>query len=127
MRLRVVIAMVVLAFSRVALAVFGFPRVRRLLSRSRPIAARTDDAMRARSWAKAVVRAGQRLPFRTTCLDRSVALWLLLRARRIGGEIRIGVRPGEPLEAHAWVEHAGVVVYDDEAPGFEAFDDPVLQ
>jgi len=127
MRLRVLMAMVVLTLSRVALAAFGFARVRRLLARSRAVTARADDASRARAWAKAVVRAGQRLPFRTTCLDRSIALWWLLRATRIGGEIRIGVRAGEPLEAHAWVEHAGVVLYDDEAPGFAAFDDPVLQ
>lgn len=118
MRLRVLIAMFVLAFSRLALAVFGFGRVRRVLLRFRAVVPRADDAVRARSWAKAVVRAGERLPFRTTCLDRSVALWSLLRARRIGGEIRIGVRAGEPLEAHAWVEHAGVVLYDDEAQDF---------
>jgi len=99
----------------------------RMLTRERGDIPRTDDAARARLLARAIVSAANRLPLRTTCLDRALALWWLLGAHGIGGAIRIGVRGGEKIEAHAWVEHAGEVLYDDEAKNYAAFDDPVLQ
>jgi hypothetical protein len=54
----------------------------------------------------------RRLPFEPTCLEKSLALWWLLRRHRIPGQLRIGVRKnlsGE-FEAHAWVEADGVVL-----------------
>ena len=126
MRLRVLEAAAVLVLARVTLALGGFPRVRRMLTRERALTTRDGDAKRARELAKAVVRASQRLPVRTTCLDRALALWWLLRAHGIGGALRIGVRGGERLEAHAWVEHAGAPLYDDEAEEYAAFDAPII-
>ena len=72
-------------------------------------------------------RAADNLPLRTTCLDRALALYWLLRLHKIGGTVRVGVREGEGLNAHAWVEHAGAVLYDDEADSYRAFDRALFQ
>ena len=72
-------------------------------------------------------------PWKPQCLTRSLALAWLLRWRGIPFVIRIGVprgttmgREGEPvsISAHAWVEHAGIVLNDrqDVALQFSAFD-----
>ena len=46
-----------------------------------------------------------------TCLEKSLALWWLLRRRRIPCELRIGARKtGGKFEAHAWVERGGVAL-----------------
>lgn len=52
-------------------------------------------------------------PFPATCLTRSLLLrWLLCR-RGVASQLRIGVRVTQGvLDAHAWVEYAGVPVND---------------
>ncbi len=80
---------------------------------------------RARRHARAVDVAAGNVPFRARCLERSLALWRLLRRRRMAAELRIGVRKSErDLEAHAWVELAGRVVNDraDVHRRYAAFD-----
>ncbi|HVR38369.1 MAG TPA: lasso peptide biosynthesis B2 protein [Thermoanaerobaculia bacterium] len=70
---------------------------------------------RAIELARAVDRVARHLPLRTSCLDRAVALWWLLVRNGAGGALRIGVRrEGDALAAHAWVEHEGEVLFDDE-------------
>ena len=52
-------------------------------------------------------------PYRATCLRQSLALWWLLRRRRIPAELRIGVRKDNAgLRAHAWVELDGRALND---------------
>jgi hypothetical protein len=76
------------------------------------------------------VKAG---PWRPRCLLRSLALAWLLSRRGIPCVIRIGVPVGkgslhakdpDGFSAHAWVEHAGIVLNDrqDVATQFSAFD-----
>lgn len=64
---------------------------------------------RARQVAHRVNHIGTRLPWRSTCLVRAVALKILLARRGIpGGIVRFGVRKtAGRLEAHAWVLRAG--------------------
>jgi len=82
------------------------------------------DAARL-AWA--VYIASRNVPFQTTCLDRALALFRLSRAEGLAAELRIGVRTSDgALEAHAWVEHDGVVLLDEEASRFVAFDAPIL-
>jgi hypothetical protein len=77
-----------------------------------------------------VVKAG---PWRPQCLVRSLALSWLLSRRGIPCVVRIGVPVGgdslhaegsDGFRAHAWVEHAGIVLNDrqDVATQFSAFD-----
>ena len=48
---------------------------------------------------------------RPTCLEKSLALWWLLRRQGIASSVRIGARTaGGKLEAHAWVERDGTAL-----------------
>ncbi|MDH3282140.1 MAG: lasso peptide biosynthesis B2 protein [Gammaproteobacteria bacterium] len=48
-----------------------------------------------------------------TCMDQSVALWAMLKRRGYAANVRLGVRRNDTtLEAHAWVESAGRVIFD---------------
>jgi hypothetical protein len=50
-----------------------------------------------------------------TCLEESLTLWYLLRKQGIAVCLRIGVRKeNEKFEAHAWVEHRGEALNQDE-------------
>lgn len=71
-----------------------------------------DVAARTAAVVRAVV---QRHPFRSNCLQRSLTLWCLLRARGIEGDLRVGVQKiAGRLEAHAWVEYRGAVLNDQD-------------
>jgi hypothetical protein len=75
-----------------------------------------DARAEARAIAEIVALAARHTPFRTTCLPRSLALRCLLQRRGIESELRIGVRKSaDALEAHAWIEHRGEPLIDDEA------------
>lgn len=67
----------------------------------------------------AVGRAGARLPWHTTCLDRAAAAQMMLRRRGRAGTVVIGLAPQEGWGAHAWlVGSTGVVVGGAEAARF---------
>jgi len=54
---------------------------------------------------------------RSTCLEKSLGLWWLLRREGITSSVRIGARmAGGKLEAHAWVECGGAALNE---PGGE--------
>lgn len=63
--------------------------------------------------------------WRANCLQRSLALWWLLRRNGIRSELHIGTRKiGRQLDAHAWIEIEGVVLNDssDVRHRYEPFD-----
>lgn len=62
---------------------------------------------------------------RPTCLEKSLALWWLLRQVGIASSVRIGTRKAAgKLEAHAWVECDGVALNEPagEHRHYAAFD-----
>ena len=70
----------------------------------------------------AAVRYGWARP---TCLEKSLALWWLLRRHGITSSVRIGARAaGGKLEAHAWVECEGAALNepDGEHRHYATFD-----
>lgn len=74
-----------------------------------------------------VVRAVHLLGPRSgaTCLPQSLAAARLLARIDITAQVRIGVaslEPGQPLNAHAWVEVDGVVVGEFPLASFHPFD-----
>jgi hypothetical protein len=107
-------AWIVVGVVRVLLWALPWRRVRRalLLGRSNGILSFPDlrgtppDDL---EWA--VRAAGRLIPF-ATCLTQALALqWLLGGARAC--QVCIGVKVvHEKLEAHAWVEHRGVILLD---------------
>jgi hypothetical protein len=105
---------------RVALALFGL----------RPLLARLDRdcggecvaqrlaAARARRVHRLVARAGRVWPG-TSCLPVALITGWLLRREGFTTNLRLGVRPSpDGIDAHAWIECAGVAVG---APSPESF------
>ncbi len=96
------------------LRLLGFKRTRDLLRRFVPPSAafEPNDSIKIPFAAKRIARlvgiAGRHGPYRATCLRQSLALWYLLRRRRIPAQMCIGVRKeNQKLQAHAWVEYRG--------------------
>ena len=66
------------------------------------------DAYRiGRRLGQPVRRTLDPLPWDSRCLMRSLVLLRMLARRGVVCRLVIGVRPGETLEAHAWIEHDG--------------------
>ena len=107
---------------------FGMRRLQEFLVRT-AAGRRLPSAGDARSAAGLVAAAAGRLPLVTpTCLERSLALWWLLRRRGHEVELYVGVRPlADGVEAHAWVESGGEVLNDrgDVKERFAAFHNPL--
>ncbi len=63
--------------------------------------------------AVAVDRAARRLPLNTACLPRAMAVQWMLRRRRIGSTLVVGLASGGAparYDLHAWVEADGITV-----------------
>lgn len=75
---------------------------------------RLTGNLAARRLARAVERGAARLPGETRCLARALALHAMLRRRRMGDTLLIGVRPrterGSIDDLHAWVLREGEVL-----------------
>lgn len=94
-------------------------RLGQLLDGRSPTAVGVADAGDALRFANATLRILARLPplpYRNTCLYRSVAECLVLLRVGIPCRLQIGVRRNgaaqEELEAHAWVERDGEATTD---------------
>jgi Transglutaminase-like superfamily len=114
-RRTLLIAWLWLPFFWLGLRVLGLPRLQVWLQR-RPLAVRlasTLDVPKMQALGEAVNIAARYSPFPATCLSRSLLLGWLLRRCGVGSDLHIGVRMRQGvLEAHAWVEFAGVPVND---------------
>ena len=126
-RLLVAEAAALLGLVWLGLSILPFPTLRRLVDRfvghSDAVAAgSSSEPVRRVAWA--VLAVARRWPVRTTCLVEALAADAMLRRGGYAPELRFGVRPpgsgSKPLEAHAWLEHQGVVVLGDveNLPGY---------
>jgi hypothetical protein len=83
-------------------------RIARQANLGAPASRRADEV------ASVVAMAARHTLGDHTCLHRSMALWWMLRRRGLDTRLMMGVRKGDAgLEAHAWVNHAGVVLNDE--------------
>jgi hypothetical protein len=126
---------VALCVTWVGLRLAGFRRWRRVLvwlTPGAPAVSAAQDAElldSARAIARTEESAARHLPFPTNCLERSLVLWWLLRARGIGADLRIGARKeADRFEAHAWVEFSGTQLSSEQDPHlhFVPFDGPLI-
>ena len=112
-------ALATLAVASLAIALLPFRTVAAAASRPlcKPAAARTDSVARAR-WA--VQAWARRVPWRTVCFQRGLALHWMLRRRGIGSVLLYGAKRGdEGLAAHVWIDVAGeTVIGGEEAADF---------
>lgn len=78
---------------------------------------RTHHSSRdAEAVARTVDAVTRRLPVRSKCLPRSLALWTMLQRAGIDATLRIGMRTDGSGEAHAWVECDGKALGEDVDP-----------
>jgi hypothetical protein len=121
-------ALVLLPLTAAALRVLSFARVQALLSSTLRRSAATGQscaADRVQAATRVVGLAAERGLVRVGCLPHSLVLWWLLRRQGGDAVLRFGVRKaGAVIEAHAWVEHDGAALNDDNHvhERFAAFD-----
>lgn len=111
-----------LLLARLALIFIPFPRLARHLGKfvtptvARSLQAtsqRSDDHARlAEEVGWAVTRAARHVPFKAVCLPQAMAARVMLKRRGVGSVLHFGAARGEkkPLDAHAWLDAAGVEV-----------------
>lgn len=102
-----------LALVRLALRLLAFGKVRMLIDRLAKAPMTAQDPAVARAVRRAVSRAARTIPG-SVCLAQALTAELLLRRDGQSARVSIGVAlDGKPIDAHAWVESAGVVVTGD--------------
>lgn len=121
-RLLAVEAVECLVAARLALVLVPFPRLADWLGtlvpptdpRALRVASEASprDASIAREMGWAVTRAARHVPFRAVCLPQAMAAQFMLRRRGVMSVMRFGAGRGaeKSLEAHAWLDAAGVEV-----------------
>ena len=116
-------AVVFLLAARLALIFVPFPRLARRLgtfvpptdpraaqARTRPL--RRSEAQLAEDIGWAVTRAARYVPFKAVCLPQAMAAQVMLKRRGVQSVMHFGAAKGtdKPLDAHAWLDAAGVEV-----------------
>ena len=97
----------------------GYYRLRGLMEKLSPLPAtpastsESEVVQRAGEIAQIVAIAAGHGVYKATCLRRSLLVWWFLRREGIQSQIRFGVHMSDHgLEAHAWVERAGIILND---------------
>jgi len=121
-RLLLAEAVLGLTAARLALIFVSFPRLARRLgtlvastdprAASAGIAANPDQVDMAKEVSWAVTCAARYMPFRAVCLPQAMAAHSMLKRRSIASVMRFGAgkEHGQPLDAHAWLQAAGIEV-----------------
>jgi hypothetical protein len=116
-----------LLVARLSLIFVSFPRLaRRLGTLVGPADARAlratlhdkqDQARVAEEIGWAVTRAARHVPFDAVCLPQAMAARIMLKRRGVDSVLHFGARigrdkigPDQPIDAHAWLDAAGVEV-----------------
>jgi hypothetical protein len=115
-------AVTCLLAARLALIFIPFPRLARRLGAFVPpadprvaqagIEIAPDQPRIAEDIGWAVTRAARSVPFGAVCLPQAMAAQVMLRRRGIKSVMHFGAARGreKPLDAHAWLDAAGVEV-----------------
>jgi len=128
-------AMILLPLMALSLRLTGLRRSQRIFSRFIP-----HNSARKTGWSEATLTQALHISrlvglavrhgiYPANCLQRSLALWWLLRRQGIRSEMYIGTRKeAGRLDAHAWIEMEGVVLNDssDVRHRYETFDREIL-
>ncbi|MES2056360.1 MAG: lasso peptide biosynthesis B2 protein [Pseudomonadota bacterium] len=121
-RALVIEAAISMFIARISLLLFPFARIARRLGAFVPptdprVAAHaegaTDRQIRlARDIGWAVRASAPFMPFRSVCLQQAMAAQMMLRRRGIPTVMHFGAGRGDekPIDAHAWLDAAGVKV-----------------
>jgi hypothetical protein len=115
-------AVACLLAARLALFFIPFPRLARRLGTFVPptdarvsqvrTATAPDQSRHAAEIGWAVTRAARYVPFKAVCLPQAMAARVMLERRGVKSVMHFGAAKGQdkPLNAHAWLDAAGVEV-----------------
>ncbi|MGH9754003.1 MAG: lasso peptide biosynthesis B2 protein [Blastocatellia bacterium] len=118
-------AVILLPLTALALRLAGLRRSQRIFSRL-IFPGGPHDPARKIEWSETAIAQALRISrlvsvaarhgvYPANCLQRSLALWWMLRRRGIESELQFGARKTDGrFEAHAWIEVAGVVLNDSD-------------
>jgi hypothetical protein len=121
-RTLVIEAVACLLLARLVLIFVPFPRVARRLGDFVPptdpralrakVPVDADAAQLAQEIGWAVTRAARYVPFKAVCLPQAMAARVMLKRRGVASVMHFGAAKGteKPLDAHAWLDAAGVEV-----------------
>ena len=114
-------AVAALARASVAIRLLPFKRVAAAAARETGAVSAADPAaVREACWA--VEAAARRVPWRTVCFQKGLALHWMLRRRGVASVLHYGVGKaleGDDIAAHVWVSVGGeIVIGGEEAPRF---------
>ncbi len=105
----------VLAVVRLLLWLLPFASVRSVVDRWSSADPAAPDAAVVRAVRRAVDRAARSIAG-SDCLPQALTAEVMLRRAGQRARVSLGVAPdGRPLDAHAWVESAGILVTGDSA------------
>ncbi|MDQ1315294.1 MAG: hypothetical protein QG662_1403 [Pseudomonadota bacterium] len=127
-RRTVLSAMALLPLFWIALHLLGLQRLQARLHRQPRPRSSPPDLDEMKRLGALVNSTSRHVLGPANCLTRSLYLWWLLRRKGVYCHLRIGVRLSEgALEAHAWVERAGIPLNDRHDVGalFDAFAEPM--
>jgi len=114
-------SLVLLPYTAVLLRTRGFKRTRanfESVSMTKSGLSSGKQIEQARQASRAVAIAARYGPYRANCLKRSLVLLRVLRRRGVICELKLGAHlEGGDLSAHAWVQHDGIVLNDDQDIG----------
>jgi transglutaminase superfamily protein len=107
--------------ARLALIFVPFPRLARRLGTfvppaearaSVPAGSTPEQTRLAAEIGWAVTRAARYVPFNAVCLPQAMAARVMLKRRGVASVMHFGAAKGteKPLDAHAWLDAAGVEV-----------------
>ena len=111
-----------LLVARLSLIFVSFPRLARQFGTlvaptdARALRAKSDNendqARIAEEIGWAVTRAARHVPFNAVCLPQAMAARIMLKRRGIESVLHFGAKVGQdkPIDAHAWLDAAGVEV-----------------
>ena len=126
-------ALIILPLTPLTLRLMGLRRSQRAFSYFLPHSpaqkTKQPTLTRALHISQLINLAARRGICSATCLQRSLALWWLLRQEGMRSELYIGTRKvAGKLDAHAWIEIDGVVLNDssDVRHRYEPFDREIL-
>jgi Transglutaminase-like superfamily len=100
-------------FVAAALRILSYPRMQRALEQLARLRRHPHGSLSDVTWA--ITAVGKRIGG-ATCLAEAAVAYTMLRRRGHEPHLRLGVRRGgSALEAHAWIECGGAVVFGEVA------------
>jgi Transglutaminase-like superfamily len=106
------LALIVVPFPRLAPRLGSFVPPTDVRASAASTAATPDHTTIAEEVGWAVTRAARYVPFRAVCLPQAMAAQVMLKRRGVKSVMHFGAAKGadKPLDAHAWLDAAGVEV-----------------